>query len=88
MKTSKGITFRSKVIKLPMDFIDYLKRDGIVLPDEETPSYCNELEGYSSDEDREWNDQDRRSSTCPDFPELKQEVMKAIEELGNNIVFH
>lgn len=82
----KRVTFRSKVIKLPMDFIDYLKRDGIVLPDADTPSYSNELEGYSSDEDREWNDQDGRSSDCPDFPELKQEVMQAIEELGKNIV--
>ena len=82
----KRVTFRSKVIRLPVEFIDYLKSDGIVLPDADTPSYSNELEGYSSDEERDWNDQDR-SSVCPDFSELKREVKQAIEELGNCLFF-
>ena len=77
----RRVTFRSKVIQLPVEFIDYLKKDGILLPDIDTPSYSNELEGYSSDEDEGWNDQER-TSLCPDFLELKCEVEKAIMELG------
>ena len=81
----KQITFRSKIVKLPCEFVEYLKSDGIVLPDSNAPAYSNELEGYSDDDDSvDWEDQER-NATIPEFPELQEEVDAAIISLGNFI---
>lgn len=87
----KRVSFESRIIKLPVEFVAYLKCDGIVLPESNTPRYTNELEGYSDDDDDgnqdekegRWSDIDERNESSPNFPELKEEVEKAINDLGN-----
>merc|ERR1711936_1386043 len=49
----KNVTFKSKIIKLPSHFVEYLKEDGIVLPDEQITRYSNSLQGYSDSEDED-----------------------------------
>jgi len=80
------ITFRSKVIKLPIEFIEYLKSDGIVLPDEEEIRYSNDLDGYSDtdDDDERWDDE-VTTPRAPMFPALKAQVEVTIEELGGSV---
>jgi len=81
----KQITFRSKIIKLSCEFVEYLKSDGIVLPDLNAPTYSNELEGYSDEDDNvEWDEQER-NVTIPEFPELQEEVEAAIKSLGGEV---
>ena len=77
----KDITFRSKIIKLTPDFIAYLKKDGVVLPDAEETKYANELERYS-DSDEDWNDTDAGACT-PCFSLIKQRVKEVINNFGN-----
>lgn len=85
--TFKRITFRSRIIKLPVDFIEYLKCDGIVLPDAAArqTKYTNELEGYSSDEDDVWSKEGDDSNDTPSFPNLQAQVEKAIKDLGGEV---
>ena len=83
----KRVSFESRIIKLPVEFVAYLKCDGIILPETNTPRYSNELERYSDDDDDAnqdgggWN-VDEGNESSPNFPELKEEVEKAISDLG------
>ena len=81
----KDITFKSKIIKLSPEFVEYLKSDGIILPDGEEVKYSNDLEGYSDtdgddDDDEGWDYETSPQSSM--FPDLKMEVENAITELG------
>ncbi|XP_057316704.1 cell division cycle protein 123 homolog isoform X1 [Hydractinia symbiolongicarpus] len=79
----KNCTFKSKIIKLTSDFIDYLNSDGIILPVVEETRYSNTLEEYSDEDD--WNSDDRDTDVIPSFPQLKLEVDNAIKELGGAV---
>jgi len=68
----KQVTFKSYILKLPEDFIDYLNRDGIILPDNDEVKYSNELNEYSDDED--WGESYNENNSQPTFPDLKKQV--------------
>ena len=73
-KNFKSVTFKSEVIPLSQEFVDYLTSDGIVLPDAEKSKYSNDLQSYSdSDDDDGWDDEN--SDTPPMFPQLKLQVL-------------
>merc|ERR1711936_1564515 len=83
----KNVTFKSKIIKLPSHFVEYLKEDGIVLPDEQITRYSNSLQGYSDSEDEDGTNvlQVENQQCTSRFPELKKEVERSIYELGGNV---
>ena len=86
-KNFKSITFKSKIIHLSSEFVDYLKKDGIILPDDEKVKYSNDLERYSDeedDDDDEWNDKSAVQNISM-FPDLKIEVENAINILGKDV---
>lgn len=80
------VTFKSKIIQLPVEFISYLTSDGIVLPDDDHVKYANDVEGYSDDDDDEWNDNvpATEGTSLSSFPDLKKEVEDAIRDLGQS----
>ena len=87
----KRDTFKSRIIQLPVEFINYLNADRIVLPGVEETSYSNDLNDYSDEEDcNELDDQEGWDSaevlTAPSFTDLKQEVDAAIKELGGAVM--
>lgn len=81
----RGVTFKSFVIDLPEEFVNYLGTDGIILPDAEEVRYSNDLEYYSDEED--WDEGKNQNSRQPIFPELKLQVDNAIRRLGMLLTF-
>ncbi len=84
-------TIKSKIIKLPEDFIKYLLEDGIVLPaangnsgEELGP---NQIDNSSINDviPDDWSDCDDESFTPPTFPQLQIDVERAITELGGTV---
>ncbi|XP_064488673.1 translation initiation factor eIF2 assembly protein-like [Ornithodoros turicata] len=77
----KKVTIKSLLIPLPKEFIDYLHSDGVVLP---TGSSAPPSQGrdYDSDSEVDWDEADREENEAPSFPELQEQVSKAIRELG------
>jgi len=78
----KQVTFKSYILKLPEDFIDYLNRDGIILPDNDEVKYSNELNEYSDDED--WGESYNENNSQPTFPDLKKQIDESIRKLGGS----
>ncbi|KAJ3195485.1 hypothetical protein HK101_011988 [Irineochytrium annulatum] len=77
----RSITFRTRIIKLPEEFIDYLHEDGIFLPGPGTGSgfiYGSDSEEENEDPDGEGEVDER----APSFPDLEERIRLAIEELG------
>lgn len=75
----KNVTFRSKIIPLQQQFIDYLNEDGIVLPSGNDSQ--NECEVDSDD----WSEIEEDSAgiaTAPVFEELTKKIKEAIDSLG------
>lgn len=81
----RDLTFRSRAIPLPEEFVQYLLSDGILVPG------CSAAGGGghdSDDTDSEWGDGGSDSSAggaigeMPPLPEFESAVVEAIEELG------
>ena len=85
----KQWTIKSKIIKLPPEFIHYLLEDGVVLPvsgDQEvitSLSAENVAEHNNSGDD--WSDCEDDEILAPSFPDLEREITKAIKELGGEV---
>eukprot|EP00794_Sanderia_malayensis_P006883 gene6883-7658_t len=92
----RQLTIKSRIIKLPDDFVNYLLADGIVLPADNGPSpSCREFNCEDSDnklhsktvesqEADDWSDCDDEVA-LPNFPELQAEVNEAIKELSGAV---
>ncbi len=87
-------TIKSKIIKLPNEFIEYLLQDGVVLPSDglsqDRPSVpataderpLNDVTSSGDEDEESWSDCDDESITLPEFPELQRKVEEYISELG------
>ncbi|PHZ16776.1 D123-domain-containing protein [Rhizopus microsporus ATCC 52813] len=72
----KTVTFKSKIIHLPDDFIDYLNADSIFLPEDGQPraAFIEEVDSDQEEYPEEQND------NTPHFPEIEKQIKEAIEE--------
>lgn len=84
-----GLTFRSRVIPLPEDFVQYLLADGIALP---AAAVDGERQHDADGSDSEgWGDGGGDSDSdgaepAPSFPELEREIVDAIQDLGGAVL--
>jgi hypothetical protein len=80
----KHVTIKSRIIELPVQVVEYLLSDGVVLPSgvEETPSSRRYSED-DSDDDVEWDSTD--GASAPSFPELEALVAHNIDKLGGAV---
>lgn len=84
-----NITIRSIIISpLPQEFIDFLKSDGVILPEgaEQVSSFLPNAESYTCDD---WSTssslegQDHSTIRQPySFPQLNQQIQDALDKLG------
>lgn len=89
-------TFRSRIIRLPEDFVQYLLADGIQLPS--SGARPGNVADNRDDDDSEWGDGgsdseeedanggDGSSHEVPSFPELQRQIDEAIAELGGAVL--
>ncbi|KAI9271869.1 D123-domain-containing protein [Phascolomyces articulosus] len=75
----RTMTFRSKILPLPTEFVDYLNADGIYLPEEGQPQASATLEELDPSSDEE---EDEENTNIPDFPEIEAFIRESIQELG------
>lgn len=83
----KQWTIKSEILKLPDSFIEYLLKDGVVLPAGGSNQNEHVEVGLNEDEvPDDWSDCEDESLEAPEFPSLQQNVEEAIEHLGG-VVF-
>ncbi|ORX52791.1 D123-domain-containing protein [Hesseltinella vesiculosa] len=75
-----NITFKSTVVPLPFEFVDYLNADGIYLPTEGQPLAAATIEDLDSDDDDRLHDNDQVNT--PDFPAVDEAIRRAIDDYG------
>lgn len=87
----KKHTWRSIVIPLSEEFVEYLKADGVVLPDgslETTHATHGDGDDRGDDdantEKVEW-DEAEAASEAPSFPHLDAQIKEAINKLGGSV---
>ena len=84
-----NVTIRSIIISpLPLNFIEYLKSDGVILPKdaEKVSSFLpsdTQEDCWSSDEEND-EEADEEQNSCDEihFPELNQQIQNALDTLG------
>mmetsp|Transcript_29442 Transcript_29442/g.83022 ORF Transcript_29442/g.83022 Transcript_29442/m.83022 type:complete len:376 (+) Transcript_29442:188-1315(+) len=88
-------TFRSRVLNLSPEFVQYLLADGVFLPDADQvyPTRAGEDPHADEDDYQRWPEEDETAegeedgtSKSPAFPELEAEIRAAIDELGGQVV--
>ncbi|KAK5120097.1 hypothetical protein LTR85_006578 [Meristemomyces frigidus] len=85
----RAITPKSRVVPLPKPFVDYLRADGIVLPDddEERPEWDDDSGVFSSDnQDATRDDEEEDSDVAADWRETHDAIKSTIAELGGKVV--
>ncbi|EJK50568.1 hypothetical protein THAOC_30403, partial [Thalassiosira oceanica] len=83
-KTRKNVTFESIVIKpLPHEFLEYLKSDGVRLPDCATKvSSC--MNDNATPDDDEWETDSDDETTSYSFPSLTAQIQTALDSLNGD----
>lgn len=83
-KTRKNVTFESIVIKpLPHEFLEYLKSDGVRLPDCATKvSSC--MNDNATPDDDEWDTESDDETTSYSFPSLTAQIQSALDSLNGD----
>jgi len=85
----KHVTFKSRVLLLSEDVVQYLQSDGIFVPTGTAPE-STQLRNANEDSDSEWGDGGSNSEGShgnePSFPELESAMCTAIEELGGAVL--
>lgn len=82
----KDVTFKSHIIELPNQFLEWLKTDGLSLPSNTPTSiFCTNKDECDSDDDGE--DIAHQPEMLHDFQfdELNKQVSDAIENLGGHV---
>ncbi|BFZ08505.1 hypothetical protein BsWGS_11544 [Bradybaena similaris] len=87
--TFRRVTFKSIVVPLPENFINYLHTDGLVLPESSrcglyTKSSNLAMDGDDDDKDLR-DDELMKKYEAPDFSELDETVKTAIMSLGGRV---
>uniref|UniRef100_A0A182Q9I2 Uncharacterized protein n=1 Tax=Anopheles farauti TaxID=69004 RepID=A0A182Q9I2_9DIPT len=92
-------TFRSCIIPVPIDVLDYLRKDMLILPKEccgftgirtaegfQTTHYdaFSDHFGHSSDSDSDGGSEPEEREEQPEFPYFSEQLTDAIESLGGN----
>eukprot|EP00741_Cyanophora_paradoxa_P017265 tig00020961_g16676.t1 len=84
----KRVTFPTRIIELPEDFVEYLHEDGLVIPssarDRRGPTIGEIEEGDTVYDD--WSDEGDPEADRPGFPELEARIREAIDELGGSVL--
>ncbi|KAL0091295.1 cell division cycle protein [Phycomyces blakesleeanus] len=75
-----SVTLKTKIIPLSDSFIDYLKEDGIFLPDDGQPQSAT-IEEIDSDDETTFFE-DKTEIQKPDFPEVESFIRKTVHEFG------
>ena len=89
---NKNCTIKSVIVPLPPIFIEYLRSDGVRLPDGATKlSSCapaHEDDWWSSDEDGDNDDEEEDSIDGKrySFPELNEQISEGIASLGGAVL--
>ncbi|KAI9496185.1 D123-domain-containing protein [Zychaea mexicana] len=83
----RGVTFRSKTLALPSEFVDYLNADGIFLPEEGQPQAAATIEEIDDDDDdsETENSDSGDPSIKPNFPAIESFIRDAVQELGGAV---
>ncbi|CAO3635228.1 unnamed protein product [Cunninghamella blakesleeana] len=77
----RNVTFKSTIIPLPKEFIDYLNADGIYLPKDGQPMAASTIEELDSENEAEYENTTEEEN-IPQFPDIEQAIRKTIEEYG------
>ena len=81
----QGKTFKSRVIHLSPNFVDYLHEDGVQLPKGSRHYFSSDV--LSDDEDDKLEEVHHTDSTAtPDFSALDAAISQAITELGGDVM--
>ncbi|CDH58331.1 cell division cycle 123 homolog (cerevisiae) [Lichtheimia corymbifera JMRC:FSU:9682] len=79
----RSVTFESRILPLPSEFVDYLNADGIYLPDDGQPRPAT-IEEISDDEEEAFSD-DEQEHNIPKFPEIEQFIRDSVRQLGGDV---
>ncbi|KAJ8653405.1 hypothetical protein O0I10_010951 [Lichtheimia ornata] len=79
----RSVTFESRILPLPSEFVDYLNADGIYLPDDGQPRPAT-IEEISDDDEEAFSD-DEQEHNIPKFPEIEQFVRDSVRQLGGDV---
>ncbi|KAJ3099032.1 hypothetical protein HDU97_003518 [Phlyctochytrium planicorne] len=97
----KRVTFRSTIIPLPEEFVEYLNADGLFLPLDENgqaqPNYIHNINSDDDDSDaasfsdaqnqgESKEETDDDDSKIPSFPMLESQIKDAIQDLGGKVL--
>ncbi len=83
----RSITPKARIIELTDAFIDYLREDGIVLPDDDPqPIWTDHDSGvYSDEQSQVSDDDDALLDPSEHFREIHDQIKQTISELGGSV---
>lgn len=76
----KSHTFKSRVLHLSNEFVNYLNEEGIYLPEDGQPQAASIEEIDSDEEITQFPNEEEHNSKIPNFPEVEREFREAIYE--------
>ncbi|XP_058452926.1 cell division cycle protein 123 homolog [Malaya genurostris] len=79
-------TIKSQIIPIPVDVLDYLRQDIVILPKECTNILspdATRTKHFNSYNDQ-FSDDEEDGDTLPEFPEFSRQIADAIEKLGGS----
>ncbi|KAK4632822.1 Cell division cycle protein [Fulvia fulva] len=87
----RAITPKARLIPLTQPFIDYLRADGIILPDDEEPvDHWDSDSGVFSSSDnpeaRDDSDDEEEVDVAADWRDVHQSIKSTIDELGGKVM--
>jgi len=83
------ITFKSEIIPLPLEFIQYLHQDSIYMPESAFPKYQKDASNDYDEDESKWDDDEpdtEANGRFPNFPELEQRIKEVIQNF-DGLVF-
>jgi len=81
----KPVTFKSSIIHLPNEFVEYLEEDGIVMDDHIFP-VKPEKQGRYDELDDKWDENENDESLkVRSFPDLESKIKEIIEDLEGSV---
>ncbi|KAI9885480.1 MAG: hypothetical protein M1823_002709 [Watsoniomyces obsoletus] len=83
----RSITPKARIIELTEPFLEYLREDGIVLPDDDPQPIWNDHDSgvYSEDRSEVSDDDDALLDPSEHFREIHDQIKQTISELGGSV---
>lgn len=81
----KKVLISSRIVELPSQFIEYLKTDGITLPEKVSATAFGDDQLSDDDDSLTVESLPQNSPTMPSFPDLDKLISKTIKELGGKV---